>query len=80
MKYDSKTILRYDSLLRVYYFNDAGIIMEDKDKEKVKDNNNLEKYKKCILKNIAMNPALTRTGIRERCKKEYTYIYRNDKR
>lgn len=74
---DPMTILRYDVLLGIHYFKGADIVAVDK--KKSEDNNNLEKYKECILKNIAMNPTLTRTELRERCKKEYIYLYRNDK-
>jgi hypothetical protein len=74
---DPRTILRYDALLGVHCFKGADIVSGGK--EKSEDNNSLEKYKECILKNIAVNPLLTRTELRKICKKEYTYIYRNDK-
>lgn len=77
MDCDPSTVLRYDALLGIHYFKVSDIATEDN--KKIIEDNALEKYKDCILKNIAMKPVLTRTGIRERCKKEYTYIYRKDK-
>lgn len=74
---DPGTVLKYDALLGIHYFK--GNVITSEDKEKPEDNNNIEEYKKIILKNIAMNPTLTRTELREMCKKEYIYLYRNDK-
>ncbi len=42
------------------------------------DANKLKAYKAVILKSIN-NKALTRTDIRNKCKKEYVYLYRYDK-
>lgn len=74
---DPGTVLKYDTLLGIHYFKGANITPGDK--ETIEVDNNLEKYKDCILRNIAMNPELTRTQIREICKKEYIYLYKNDK-
>lgn len=77
MECDSKTVLRYDSLLGLHYFKGEEVII--KDEEKVKDNNSLQKYKEVILKSIAKEPKIARTELRQRCKKEYSYLYRNDR-
>jgi hypothetical protein len=74
---DPGTVLKYDALLGIHYFKGDVIAFEDK--EKSEENDNLEKYKEGILKNIAMNPTPTRTELRDICKKEYIYLYRNDK-
>lgn len=76
MECDPKTILRFDELLGINYFKEAGFITEHK--EEVNDDNKLEEYKECILNNITNNPSATRTEIRNMCKKEYTYFYRKN--
>lgn len=75
---DPKTILKFDKLLEINYFNSRSKVIENDKKYKCDDN--IEPYKKDILKAIKMNPKLSRTEIREICRKQYIYIYRKDKK
>ncbi|NMM62210.1 transposase [Clostridium sp. P21] len=76
---DPKTILKFDALLGVNYFNRHRSLVNVEVKEKIGNSNILEKYKEVILQIVVQNPTSTRTEIREMCGKEYMYLYRNDK-
>lgn len=76
---DPKTILKFDALLGVNYFNSHRNVGDVESKEKMEDRNILEKYKEAILESIIQNPTATRTEIRDVCGKEYIYLYRRDK-
>lgn len=74
MNCDPKTIAKFKDILS----------KEDADKVKTIDekddtNNLVEEYKCNLLQCISLNPRATRTEIRELCKKEYIYLYRQDK-
>ena len=75
---DPKTILKFDVLLQLNYFEDNSNTIEHK--EKVNTSDMVQVYREYILKTKAMNPAATKTEIRNLCKKEYTYLYRYDKK
>lgn len=77
---DPKTIWKFDYLLGINYFNRCKNAIDSEYKEQIRDIGLLEKYKKYILKSIERNPIITRTKLREICKKEYIYLYRWDKK
>lgn len=77
MNCDPKTVIKFDRLFKINYFSHSPKL-EEKYENFIKYDMT-DKYKNSILKNIKMNPTLSRTQIREICKKEYTYLYRRDK-
>ncbi|AWB32031.1 TnsD family Tn7-like transposition protein [Clostridium botulinum] len=77
MKCDPKTVIKFDKLFGINYFNSSSKIV-GKGKKPINSDVG-EIYKLNILKAIEMNTALSRTEIREMCKKEYIYLYRMDK-
>ncbi|BDB03255.1 TniQ family protein [Clostridium botulinum] len=77
MKCDPKTVIKFDKLFGINYFNGSSKIV-GKGKKPINSNMG-EIYKLNILKAIEMNTTLSRTEIREMCKKEYIYLYRMDK-
>lgn len=74
MNCDPKTILKFKDI-----FSQEGIKNDKPIEEKEQSNNFIEEYKNNLLQCIESNPQATRTEIRELCKKEYTYLYRQDK-
>ncbi|EJP6472072.1 TnsD family transposase [Clostridium botulinum] len=77
MNCDPKTVIKFDKLFGINYFNSSSKIVG---KGKKPINSAVGKiYKLNILKAIEMNTILSRTEIREICKKEYIYLYRMDK-
>lgn len=78
MHCDPKTILKFDRVLKINYFNSCSKTIENN--KKIIRHDETEVYKGNILKIIKENPTLSRTKIRELCKKEYVYIYRRDKK
>lgn len=81
MHCDPKTILKFDYLLGINKFknNNRYIKVNESIKEVINNTNKLNESKNTILKNIETNPEATMTEIRNICKKEYIFIYRNDK-
>lgn len=80
MKCDPKTIIKFDKSLGVNYFKACDSInQETKNIEKEKINIDIDTYKQKILEVVIENPNCSRTQIRQLCKKEYIYLYRNDK-
>ncbi|WP_197546389.1 TnsD family Tn7-like transposition protein [Clostridium botulinum] len=77
MQCDPKTIIKFDRLFEINYFK-SKIKSAEKSKKVISDDVE-EVYKESILKIIKMNPMVSRTQIREMCKKEYIYLYRSDK-
>ncbi|WP_076235461.1 TnsD family Tn7-like transposition protein [Clostridium botulinum] len=77
MKCDPKTVIKFDKLFGINYFNGSSKIL-GKGKKPINSDMG-EIYKLNILKAIEMNTTLSRTEIREMCKKEYIYLYRMDK-
>lgn len=77
---DPKTIWKFDALLGINYFNRYKNTVDLEHKEQIRQSDLLEKYKEGILKSIEENPTITRTKLREICKKEYIYLYRWDKK
>lgn len=77
MKCDPKTIVKFDKLLNINYFN-SDIKSTESNKRTINDDKS-ETYKAEILKLIKDNPTLSRTEIREKCQKQYTYLYRRHK-
>ncbi|WML36201.1 TnsD family transposase [Clostridium sp. OS1-26] len=80
MHCDPKTIWKFDALLGINYFNRYKNAVDLEHKEQIRQSDLLEKYKEGILKSIEENPTITRTKLREICKKEYIYLYRWDKK
>lgn len=78
MSCDPKTILKFDFILGTNMFKNNSRYINDK--KAADETDKLNDYKNCILSNIASNPTATRTEIRSMCKKEYIFIYRNDKK
>ncbi|MBU3178207.1 hypothetical protein KPL47_17920 [Clostridium estertheticum] len=78
MNCDPKTILKFKFKFGINTFQNIKVYI--KDKETVAEADKLIKYKSCILTNIGSNPVATRTEIIDICKKEYLFIYRNDKK
>lgn len=74
---DPKTVIKFDRLLALNSF-DSNIKTREKAERNTEDKR-LEEYKKNILKVIELNPLKPRTKLRELCKKEYAYLYKNDK-
>ncbi len=79
MNCDLKTILKFDALLGINYLNYETIGIDDEAPDE-SDDAMLEVYKKTILDTIADYPEAKRSEIRNRCKKEYIYIYRKNKK
>ncbi|MCR1972665.1 TnsD family transposase [Clostridium sporogenes] len=77
MNCDPKTVIKFDKLFGINYFNSSSKIV-GKGKKPI-NSDVMEIYKLNILKAIEMNTTLSRTEIREMCKKEYIYLYRMDK-
>ena len=78
MNCDPKTILKFKFKFGINIIKNIKVCI--KDNETVTETDKLNKYKNYILTNIGSNPAATRTEIRDVCKKEYIFIYRNDKK
>lgn len=78
MSCDPKTILKFDFILGINMFKNNSRYISDK--KAADETDKLNDYKNCILSNIARYPIATRTEIRNMCKKEYIFIYRNDKK
>ena len=78
MNCDPKTILKFDFLLGTNKFQNNSRFI--KDKIVIEDSDMLSVYKNCILDKIAINATLSRTEIRNMCKKEYIFVYRMDKK
>ncbi|MBM7616165.1 TnsD family Tn7-like transposition protein [Alkaliphilus hydrothermalis] len=80
MNCDPKTVVKYDKILGIDRFKDSKM---NRVKENFKPddahNIDIEIYKNTILDFIFNNPNLSRTSIRELCKKEYSYIYKYDR-
>lgn len=77
MNCDPKTVIKFDKLFGINYFNGSAKIVG---KGKKPINSDVEEiYKLNILKSMEINPTLSRTEIRKICKKEYIYLYRIDK-
>lgn len=76
---DPKTIIKFDCLLEVNYFRKKDYIKETT-AVNGDENNRMEIYKKYILGDILENPITTRNEIRNRCKKEYSFLYKHDKK
>ncbi|MCY6957426.1 TnsD family transposase [Clostridium brassicae] len=78
MNCDPKTILKFDTLLSTNYLKRHNNTI--KAEEKVVESKIGTIYKEHILNTRVTNPTATRTEIRNMCKKEYMYLYRNDKK
>lgn len=79
MACDPKTIVKYGELLNEDCFSNSIDNTDERKIDKQNDVNIMELYKKQILMYIDENPSLTRTQVRDNCKKEYIYLYRKDK-
>ena len=81
MHCDPMTILKKDAELGIYAFHpeDKEIIQNKKCKN-TEDDKKLGNYKETIIETIKDNHLLTRTQIRTLVEKEYTYLYRKDKK
>ncbi|KEI94811.1 TnsD family Tn7-like transposition protein [Clostridium botulinum] len=77
MNCDPKTVIKFDKLFGINYFNSSSKIV-GKGKKPI-NSDVMEIYKLNILKAMKTNLTLSRTEIREMCKKEYIYLYRMDK-
>ncbi|GAA0716359.1 TnsD family Tn7-like transposition protein [Clostridium malenominatum] len=75
---DPKTIIKFDRLLGINYFKSQIEIVEND--KKTMNVDMIDVYKKNILKAIGKKLTLSRTEIRQICKKEYSYLYRKDKK
>lgn len=80
---DAKTIVKYCNLLGLQNYISSTMrveIVELKDNKSSNiDENYRDMYRKEMLSFVNKNPNLTRTQIREKLKKEYSWLYRNDK-
>lgn len=75
---DPKTILRKDIELKIYAFNSINYESEQS-KRNIENNDKLQAYKRIVVDTVKANNNLTRTEIRALIKKEYAYLYRNDR-
>ncbi len=83
MHCDPKTILKKDIELKLYAFQSKGVevVQHEKYEEATSgDGEKLESYKNAIIATLGAHSDLTRTQIRDLIKKEYTYLYRKDKK
>lgn len=81
MKCDSKTVVKYDEILGLNYFENSVMkIQINKEVSSNSDINKMNSYKNTILKRINEYPAANSSEIRNLCKKEYMYIYRRNKK
>lgn len=76
MNCDPKTILKFDFLFKTNNFENNNKYIRDKKDENKTDT--LSDYKNTIINIMENNPTATRNEIRNKCKKEYIYIYRRD--
>ncbi|MCT4605743.1 MAG: TnsD family Tn7-like transposition protein [Marinisporobacter sp.] len=80
MKCDPKTILKFDAEFGIYHFEKSKEIDVNEDKKSFnKVPINMDEYKNKIVDLIKEHPNMSRTEIRELCKKEYSYLYKHDK-
>lgn len=78
MQCDPKTIIKFDKKLEINYFKSKIKVIENNNK--IINNDMEEIYIEDILKTIEINPTLSRTEIKKICKKQYTYLYRRNKK
>ncbi len=81
MDCESKTILRYSRKLGMDSLLKSNALLEEDSKEAIVVNSikTGEKYKADILEYIRNNPDKNRKEIRNNFKKQYAWLYRNDK-
>lgn len=77
MHCDPKTVIKFDRLFGINYLKNSYKNMGENKKTLLNDMT--EEYKNKILRVVKMNSKLSRTEIRQLCKKEYMYLYRRDK-
>lgn len=78
MQCDPKTIIKFDKKLEINYFKNSNIqITSVKSKTSITDKT--EQYKNAMINIMNNNKDITRSKLIERCKKEYSYIYRKDR-
>ncbi len=82
MRCDPKTIVKYDRLLGINRFESSNMNEKiyEKQPKQTDDGELAERYKKAILDAKNQNSGITRTELKSICKKEYSYLYRKDRK